>query len=67
MRSCIRVEGGDYSGEGYESGCYVKPAVVEAKNEMEIVQHETFAPILYLIKYSTIEEAIGWNQLELGL
>jgi aldehyde dehydrogenase (NAD+) len=46
-------------GKGYESGCYVKPAIFEAKNEMEIVQHETFAPILYLMKYKTLEEAIA--------
>lgn len=38
-------------GAGYESGCYVNPAVVEAENSYEIVQEETFAPILYLIKY----------------
>lgn len=54
----IAVPGGVLEGKGYESGCYVKPAIVEARNEMEIVQHETFAPILYLIKYKTIEEAI---------
>ena len=48
----ILVEGGVLSGEGYESGCYVKPAIAEAKNLFEIVQHETFAPVLYLIKYS---------------
>lgn len=53
------VEGGVLSGEGYESGCYVKPAIAEAKNEYEIVQNETFAPILYLMKYSTIDEAIA--------
>lgn len=46
------VEGGVLSGEGYESGCYVKPAIAEAKNKFEIVQHETFAPILYLLKYN---------------
>jgi aldehyde dehydrogenase (NAD+) len=46
------VEGGVLSGEGYESGCYVKPAIVEAENSFEIVQHETFAPILYLLKYT---------------
>jgi len=40
------------SGKGYESGCYVTPAIVEAENHFEMVQHETFAPILYLIKYS---------------
>jgi aldehyde dehydrogenase (NAD+) len=48
----IVVEGGVLEGDGYESGCYVKPAIVEANNSFEIVQHETFAPILYLIKYS---------------
>jgi len=48
----IIVEGGVLSGEGYESGCYVKPAIAEASNEFEIVQHETFAPVLYLLKYS---------------
>lgn len=53
------VEGGVVTGEGYESGCYVKPCIAEAKNEMAIVQHETFAPILYLMKYKTIEEAIA--------
>jgi aldehyde dehydrogenase (NAD+) len=39
-------------GAGYESGCYVRPAIVEARPEMHIVQEETFAPILYLLKYS---------------
>ncbi|RXJ52533.1 L-piperidine-6-carboxylate dehydrogenase [Gelidibacter gilvus] len=48
----IIVEGGVLSGEGYESGCYVKPAIAEAQPEYEIVQHETFAPVLYLLKYS---------------
>lgn len=53
------VEGGVLEGPGYESGCYVKPAIAEAENHFPIVQHETFAPILYLLKYSTIEEAIA--------
>lgn len=48
----ILVEGAVLSGAGYESGCYVKPAIAEAKNSFEIVQQETFAPVLYLIKYS---------------
>ena len=53
------IEGGVLSGEGYESGCYVKPAIAEADNSFEIVQHETFAPILYLLKYSgEVENAI---------
>ena len=53
------VEGGVLKGKGYESGCYVKPCIAEAKNNYQIVQHETFAPILYLMKYKTIEEAIA--------
>lgn len=39
-------------GEDYKSGSYVVPAIVEAQNNYKIVQEETFAPILYLIKYS---------------
>ena len=47
----VLVEGGILEGEGYESGCYVKPAIAEAENHFEIVQHETFAPVLYIMKY----------------
>ena len=54
----VLTEGGILEGEGYESGCYVKPVIIEAKNDYEIVQEETFAPILYIMKYSEIEEAI---------
>lgn len=54
----IIVEGGVMEGAGYESGCYVKPCIIEAENHFEIVQEETFAPILYIMKYSTIEQAI---------
>ncbi len=53
------VEGGVLKGKEYESGCYVKPCVAEAKNSFEIVQHETFAPILYIMKYKTMDEAIA--------
>jgi aldehyde dehydrogenase (NAD+) len=53
------VAGGVLSGEGYESGCYVRPAIFEAENHLEIVQQETFAPILYLIKYEILAEAIA--------
>ncbi|MDI1325078.1 MAG: aldehyde dehydrogenase family protein [Algoriphagus sp.] len=53
------VEGGVLTGYGFESGCYVKPAIYEAENHFEIVQHETFAPILYLIKYDTLAEGIA--------
>lgn len=53
------VEGGLLEGPGYESGCYVKPAIAEASNEMAIVQHETFAPLLFVMPYDTLEEAIA--------
>ncbi len=54
------VEGGVLSGEEYASGCYVKPAIAEAENSFNIVQEETFAPILYLLKYSGgVENAIA--------
>lgn len=53
------VEGGVVTGAGYESGCYVKPCIAEVTNELPIVQHETFAPILYVMKYSTLDEAIA--------
>ena len=55
----IIVPGGMLEGKGYESGCYVKPAIAEAKNEFAIVQHETFAPVLYIMKYKTLDEAIA--------
>lgn len=62
------VNGGVLKGKGFESGCYVKPAIAEVKNDFEIVQQETFAPILYLIKYKTIEEAIAiQNGVKQGL
>ena len=53
------VEGGVLEGKGYESGCYVKPCIAEALPHFSIVQHETFAPILYVMKYSNLEEAIA--------
>ena len=45
-------------GESYKSGCYVKPCIAEVSNDFQIVKHETFAPILYLIKYKNLEDAI---------
>ena len=54
----VLVEGGVLKGKGYESGCYVKPCIIEANNTMKIVQHETFAPVLYIMPYETIDEAI---------
>jgi aldehyde dehydrogenase (NAD+) len=62
------VEGGVLEGDAYASGCYVKPCIAEAKPQFKIVQHETFAPILYLLKYKTIEEAIAiQNEVPQGL
>lgn len=62
------IEGGVLEGEGYESGCYVQPCIAEVENHFKIVQHETFAPILYLMKYSTLEEAIAMqNDVPQGL
>lgn len=62
------VEGGVFTGKGYESGCYVKPAIAEVKNTYTIVQQETFAPILYLIRYKNLDEAISYqNGVKQGL
>ena len=71
----LKAEGGTIlcgaevlSGAGYESGCYVKPTIAEANNAFEIVQEETFAPILYLLKYNTIDESIAMqNGVKQGL
>ena len=65
----VLVDGGVLGGDGYESGCYVKPAIAEAENGFEIVQHETFAPVLYLLKYrGDIENAIAiQNDVPQGL
>lgn len=54
----LLVEGGTLNGSGYESGCYVKPCVAEVEPHFEMVKTETFAPILYLMQYDDIEEAI---------
>ncbi|NLR60220.1 aldehyde dehydrogenase family protein [Chitinophaga polysaccharea] len=62
------VEGGVLSGAGYESGCYVKPCIAAVENTYAIVQHETFAPILYVMKYKTLAEAIAMqNDVPQGL
>jgi aldehyde dehydrogenase (NAD+) len=62
------VAGGVLKGKGFESGCYVQPCIAEVKNSMAIVQHETFAPILYLMKFKTVEEAIALqNDVPQGL
>ncbi|SDH01822.1 L-piperidine-6-carboxylate dehydrogenase [Chitinophaga filiformis] len=53
------VEGGVLSGDAYASGCYVKPCIAAVENSYAIVQHETFAPILYVMKYKNMEDAIA--------
>jgi aldehyde dehydrogenase (NAD+) len=71
----IAVEGGTFAVEGavldgkkYGSGCYVKPCIAEVSNSFGIVQHETFAPILYLIKYKKLKDAIRMqNDVPQGL
>ena len=64
----VLVNGEVLEGPQYTSGCYVKPVIIEAENHYDIVQHETFAPILYLIKYSSLDEAIEMqNGVKQGL
>jgi aldehyde dehydrogenase (NAD+) len=46
-------------GDKYPGGCYVTPCIAAARNEYKIVQDETFAPILYIITYKTLDEAIA--------
>ena len=62
----IRAEGGEIlyggqklSGPPYPGGCYVTPCIAAARNEFAIVQEETFAPILYIIPYRTLDEAVA--------
>lgn len=53
------VVGGEHlTGEGYESGCFVTPCIAEVENHYRIVQSETFAPLLYIMRYHELEEAI---------
>ena len=53
------VEGNVMDGQGFESGCYVRPCIAEVQPHYQIVQNETFAPILYLLKYKNFEEAVS--------
>ncbi|MNL23700.1 NAD/NADP-dependent betaine aldehyde dehydrogenase [compost metagenome] len=62
------VDGGVLDGDGVESGCYVKPCIAEVENHYEIVQEETFAPLLYVMKYTSIDQAIQMqNDVPQGL
>ena len=51
------VKGGALSNQA--SNCYVSPSIAEVENHWEIVQHETFAPLLYVMKYETVDQAIA--------
>ncbi len=56
------LHGGEVlSGGLFDTGTYVTPCICEAKNDYPIIQEETFAPILYMISYENIEEAIKYN------
>jgi aldehyde dehydrogenase (NAD+) len=71
----VRQEGGDvlYGGEPlrgaqYPGGCYVRPCLVATRHDLKMVHEETFAPILYLISYRTLDEAIAYhNEVPQGL
>jgi len=57
----VRSGGEKLSGEKYAGGCYVTPCIAEARNDYQIVQDETFAPILYIIPYATLDDAIAMH------
>jgi aldehyde dehydrogenase (NAD+) len=60
--------GGLYTNDKQPGGCYVTPCIIEVENSFKTVQHETFAPILYLIKYENLEDAIAMqNDVPQGL
>jgi len=62
------LKGKQLKGNEYSSGCYVSPSIAEVKNIWDIVQHETFAPLLYIMKYSDLQEAINTqNNVPQGL
>jgi len=73
--AAIRKQGGEilYGGEPlggphYPGGCYVRPCLVSAQHDMKVVHEETFAPILYIISYRTLDEAIAYhNEVPQGL
>jgi aldehyde dehydrogenase (NAD+) len=62
------VEGGELTGENFESGCYVKPCIAEVQPDNPVLQTETFAPVLYIMKYQTLDQAIAiQNNVPQGL
>ncbi|MCS6952063.1 MAG: aldehyde dehydrogenase family protein [Bryobacterales bacterium] len=68
----IRQQGGEilYGGRALErpGGCFVEPTIVRAHPSMPILREELFAPVLYLLEFETLEEAIRWhNDVPQGL
>jgi aldehyde dehydrogenase (NAD+) len=64
----FHLRGKKLEGPGYTSGCYVSPSIAEVQNDFPIVQHETFAPLLYVMKYHDLKEAIEYqNDVPQGL
>jgi len=68
----VREQGGEilYGGEALDQvgGCFVTPALVRARHDLPQVREELFAPVLYLIEFETLEEAIAWhNEVPQGL
>jgi aldehyde dehydrogenase (NAD+) len=67
----VKEEGGEiiYGGKSLNSpGFYVEPTIVRANRDMKIAREETFAPILYLFEFDTLEEAIAMhNSVDQGL
>lgn len=64
----VKSEGGkiiyggeEMTGDGFESGCYVRPCIAEVQKNLNIVCDETFAPLLYIMKYKKMEEAIAFH------
>src|SRR5215203_3637713 len=64
----VRKQGGDIlyggqplKGSDFPGGCYVRPCIVAASHDLKIVHEETFAPILYIIPYRTLEQAIAYH------
>lgn len=64
----FHLRGGKLEGAEFASGCYVKPSIAEVQNDWSIVQHETFAPLLYVMKYREFDEAVALqNNVPQGL
>jgi aldehyde dehydrogenase (NAD+) len=65
----VRAQGGEilYGGRA-KDGCYVEPTLVRARPDLAILKEEIFAPILYLVEFDHLDEAIHWhNDVPQGL